>query len=157
MARVITIDEELEELNREFDVRKQEYPDLTRGTKPQLKRDEAARRYKRLESAIRRLERLRSKMTPAEQGVMFTEDVANGSLHQFARLFILEADHAQVLLTVENEDDAYQLIIRTEYEGVTMSVKLDFPERKPAIDALASFDQTKAQSFFNNLKSPSIR
>ncbi len=77
MARVITIDEELEELKRELDERKREYPSLIRGPKPTLKREEAVRRFARLESAIKRLEELKSKKVPAPQGeqtMLFTDE-----------------------------------------------------------------------------------
>ncbi|GAB3885966.1 hypothetical protein [Spirosoma agri] len=74
MARELTIDEELEELKRELDERKSAYPALTRGTKPALKREEATRRLTRLESVIKRLERLKQTMQPAPQGLLFTDE-----------------------------------------------------------------------------------
>ncbi len=75
MARIITIDEELEELERELAERKYAYPALVLGIKPVLKRDEAARRMARLESAINRLQRYKKSMEPPAQAVMFTDEL----------------------------------------------------------------------------------
>lgn len=75
MARELTIDEELAELERDLAERKKNYPALTIGPKPALKRDEAARRLARLESAINRLHRIRKSMEPPAQGVLFSEEL----------------------------------------------------------------------------------
>lgn len=57
----ITLDDEIEELERELKIRQRVYPEWTAGYTPKLKPEEASKRIAILQSAIDRLKRERAK------------------------------------------------------------------------------------------------
>ncbi|CCG99817.1 hypothetical protein FAES_1807 [Fibrella aestuarina BUZ 2] len=69
MAKQITLEQEIKELERELSMRRSVYPEWSKGPKPRLKPDTADHRIACLESTLARLKR----MAPAkpEQASIF--------------------------------------------------------------------------------------
>ena len=67
---------------------------------------------------------------------------------KFARLIEIENDE-QVLLTIEynDEDDKYEVAIRTDLDGITAQIKLGFAEEEQAVIAMNKYGQPNAQAF----------
>jgi hypothetical protein len=71
---------------------------------------------------------------------------------KFAKLIELDFDE-QVLLTVgyNDEDDKYELAIRTDVEGVTAQIKAGFKDEETALKAMNSYNQDNAFKFRNEM------
>ena len=67
---------------------------------------------------------------------------------KFAKLFDLE-DGEQVLLTVEydDEDDQYQLVIKSDFDGATATMKLGYKEEHLALEEMEKFELDRAKKF----------
>lgn len=71
---------------------------------------------------------------------------------KFAKLIELDNDE-QVLLTVDlnDETEIFELTVRTEIDGMTLSIVPDFPKKKQAIDAMNAYTKQNAESFRKQL------
>lgn len=69
-------------------------------------------------------------------------------MSKFAKLIELENDE-QVLLTVDynDEDDMYEVAIRTDFEGLVASIKLGFKEENKALETLKKYNEDSAVKF----------
>lgn len=69
-------------------------------------------------------------------------------MSKFAKLIELENDE-QVLLTVDynDEDDMYEVAIRTDFEGLVASIKLRFKEENKALETLKKYNEDSAVKF----------
>jgi hypothetical protein len=67
---------------------------------------------------------------------------------RFAKIIELDNDE-QVLLTVDynDEDDNYEVNIRTDLKGVSASIKLGFKEESKASSMLEKYKKTDATEF----------
>ena len=69
----------------------------------------------------------------------------------FAKLIELEKKE-QVLLTLNyNDEDNYEVEIRTDLEGVTASMKLEFDEEEKAINMLEKYTNESAIKYRNEM------
>ena len=66
-------------------------------------------------------------------------------MSKFAKLIELE-DGEQVLLTLNynDEDDNFEVEVRTDLEGVTASIKLGFNEEEKALNMLEKYNEDSA-------------
>ena len=73
-------------------------------------------------------------------------------MSKFAKLIELE-NNEQVLLTLNynDEDDNYEVEIRTDLEGVTASIKLGFNEEEKAINMLEKYTNESAIKYRNEM------
>lgn len=69
-------------------------------------------------------------------------------MSRFAKLIELENDE-QVLLTLNynDEDDNYEVEIRTDLEGVTASIKLGYDEEFKALETLKKYEKEDAEKY----------
>lgn len=67
---------------------------------------------------------------------------------KFAKLIELDNDE-QVLLTVNHNDDEdnYEVFIRTDFEGWVAQIKLGFDTKEKAIKVLETYSQEEALKF----------
>lgn len=73
-------------------------------------------------------------------------------MSKFAKLIELE-DGEQVLLTVNynDEDDNYEVEVRTDLEGVTASIKLGFNKEDKALSVLDKYSKKDALKYRNQM------
>jgi hypothetical protein len=71
---------------------------------------------------------------------------------KFAKIIELAFDE-QVLLTVnyDDVDDNYELVMRTDVEGVNISLKLVFKDEDSALNAMDSYNSINAYKFRNEV------
>lgn len=74
-------------------------------------------------------------------------------MSKFARIIELENDE-QVLLTLNynDEDDNYEVEVRTDLTGVTASIKLGFDKEEKAINMLNTYTNDHAISFRHKME-----
>lgn len=73
-------------------------------------------------------------------------------MSKFAKLIELE-DGEQVLLTLNynDEDDNYEVEVRTDLEGVTASIKLGFNKEDKALNVLGKYSKKDALKYRNQM------
>jgi hypothetical protein len=73
-------------------------------------------------------------------------------MSKFAKLIELE-DGEQVLLTLNynDEDDNYEVEVRTDLEGVTASIKLGFNKEDKALKVLDRYSKEDALKYRNQM------
>lgn len=71
---------------------------------------------------------------------------------KFAKLIELE-NNEQVLLTLNynDEDDNFEVEVRTDLEGVTASIKLGFDEEEKALLMLEKYTEESAVKYRNEM------
>ena len=69
-------------------------------------------------------------------------------MSRFAKLIELDNDE-QVLLTLNynDEDDNFEIEIRTDLEGVTASIKLGYDEEFKALETLQKYEKEDAEKY----------
>jgi len=74
-------------------------------------------------------------------------------MSRFAKIIEL-VNNEQVLLffTYNNENDIYELVIRTDFEGMEASKKLWFKEEKKALEAIENYSQASAIEFSRQME-----
>jgi len=73
-------------------------------------------------------------------------------MSKFAKLIELE-NSEQVLLTLnyKDEDDNFEVEVRTDLEGVTVSIKLGFDEEEKALNMLEKYTEKSAIKYRNEM------
>ena len=73
-------------------------------------------------------------------------------MSKFAKLIELE-NNEQVLLTLNynDEDDNFEVEVRTDLEGVTASIKLGFNEEEKALNMLEKYKKDDAMKYRNEM------
>lgn len=72
-------------------------------------------------------------------------------MNKFAKLF--EFDNHQVLafITYISDDDEYQLVLRTDLDGIEGQIKMSFKSEGNCEDAFNKFNKDNAIEFRNNI------
>lgn len=69
MAKDVTLEEEIKELERELNTRKRVYPEWSKGPTPKLKPEEADRRIRCIEASIRRLKAIQRQVVGEQKSI----------------------------------------------------------------------------------------
>lgn len=72
-------------------------------------------------------------------------------MNKFAKLF--EFDNHQVLafITYISDDDEYQLVLRTDLDGIEGQIKMSFKSEDNCEDAFNNLNESTATEFRNNI------
>lgn len=72
-------------------------------------------------------------------------------MKKFAKLIEVEDYQVLAYTTYDSDDDEYQLVLRTDLEGIEGTIKMSFKSEDNCEEAFNNFDEQRAVEFRNNI------